>query len=160
MCQNNCSGVTVFKGTDGVGISNIVDNGDGSVTFYYTDGNTFTTTNTFARPYKSYVALLTQTGTNNPTAVVLENTLGVTPIWTRDAVGKYYTNLGAVAFPANQGVCFIGGSGNLGLADTDVRINSLFGTSGIYGGYILSTSLGALADGVLTNASVEIRVYN
>lgn len=43
MCQNNCSGVTVFKGTDGVGISNIVDNGDGTFTFYYTDGNTFTT---------------------------------------------------------------------------------------------------------------------
>ena len=41
-----------------------------------------------ARPYKSYVALLTQVGTNPPTANVLENTLG-NIVWTRVGVGTY-----------------------------------------------------------------------
>ena len=39
--------------------------------------------------YRSYTALLTQTGTNAPVANVLENTLGGEVVWTRDAVGSY-----------------------------------------------------------------------
>ncbi len=35
------------------------------------------------RPYKVYTATLTQTGTNVPVAVVLENTLGGTVVWSR-----------------------------------------------------------------------------
>ena len=41
------------------------------------------------RPYKVYSALLTQTGTSNPTATVLENTLGQTITWSYNGVGAY-----------------------------------------------------------------------
>jgi len=43
MCTDNCGGVTVFKGENGVGIVSTVDNNDGTFTITYTDGTTFTT---------------------------------------------------------------------------------------------------------------------
>ena len=39
-------------------------------------------------PYRVYTALLTQTGTDAPVAIVLENTLG-NVVWTRDNLGIY-----------------------------------------------------------------------
>lgn len=38
---------------------------------------------------KSYVAILTQTGTSNPTVTVLHNSIGEDIIWTRANVGVY-----------------------------------------------------------------------
>jgi len=49
-----------------------------------------------AVPYKIYKALLTQTGTNAPTAVVLENTLGGTPVWSYSSTGYYILTLSGV----------------------------------------------------------------
>jgi len=43
--------------------------------------------------YKVYVALLTQTGTDAPVANILMNTLGQTPIWSYDDVGRYILTL-------------------------------------------------------------------
>lgn len=45
-----------------------------------------------ALPYKVYTALLRQEVTDNPTAYVLENTLGFTPVWVRNAAGDYSAN--------------------------------------------------------------------
>lgn len=39
--------------------------------------------------YKSYIALLTQTSTNAPTATVLQNTLGEVPTFTFDGNGTF-----------------------------------------------------------------------
>jgi len=96
-----------------------------------------------ARPYKSYVALLSQSGTAAPTAVVLENTLGGTVVWTRQNVGEYIATL-LGAFTLNKTVCFTGqavpgtqyqgyriGAGQLELDQrdfTDAAIDSMFGT--------------------------------
>jgi hypothetical protein len=44
------------------------------------------------RPYKIYVALLTQGGSAAPIAVELENTFDDAPIWTREDVGVYRCN--------------------------------------------------------------------
>jgi hypothetical protein len=52
-------------------------------------------------PYKSYSALVTQTGTDNPVATVLSNDLGGTVVWTRDSVGNYSATL-AGAFTENK----------------------------------------------------------
>lgn len=41
------------------------------------------------RPYKVYVANITQSGTDDPVAIVLENTLGVVPTWARFGLGRY-----------------------------------------------------------------------
>jgi hypothetical protein len=53
------------------------------------------------RPYKVYVALLTQAGTDAPVATVLENTLGGTVVWTRSDAGVYIGTL-ASAFTENK----------------------------------------------------------
>jgi len=39
--------------------------------------------------YKVYTALLTQTGTDAPTAIILQNTLGGIPTFTYETVGDY-----------------------------------------------------------------------
>jgi hypothetical protein len=51
-----------------------------------------------ARPYKVYSALLSQTGTSAPTAVILENTLGGTPVFSYVGEGEYRMTLSG-AFP-------------------------------------------------------------
>jgi hypothetical protein len=59
------------------------------------------------RPYRVYSALLTQTGTNAPVATVLENTLGFTPVWSRNSQGDYrITEMNG--FPINKTQCFYG----------------------------------------------------
>ena len=50
--------------------------------------------------YKKYVATISQTGTNDPTVTVLENTIGDI-VWTRAAIGEYEGTLTS-AFPANK----------------------------------------------------------
>ena len=46
----NCSDVTVLTGEPGNGIQTVVDNGDGTFTFFFTDGSTFTTPNFSGTP--------------------------------------------------------------------------------------------------------------
>ncbi len=72
----NLSGATV---SSGVGVANIVVSGGGS-------------------NVKVFRALLNQSGSNAPTAVVIENTLGGVPVWSRDSSGEYLLTL-AGAFP-------------------------------------------------------------
>jgi microcystin-dependent protein len=45
MCSNNCCEITLLKGKDGKGIIATINNGDGTYTFTYSDGTTFTTGN-------------------------------------------------------------------------------------------------------------------
>jgi hypothetical protein len=52
----------------------------------------------FDAPYKKYVALISQSGTNAPVPTILENTLGVVPVWSYGAVGEYYLDYNN-AFP-------------------------------------------------------------
>ena len=54
---------------------------------------------------KVYKALLTQTGTSAPVAIVLENTLGGEVVWSYDNIGSYIGTLSG-AFPENK--CSIG----------------------------------------------------
>ena len=51
--------------------------------------------------YKVYTALLTQSGETAPTAIVLENTLGFVPAYSRDAAGKYFITYTS-GFPINK----------------------------------------------------------
>lgn len=106
--------------------------------------------------YKSYVCLLNQSGTNPPTAVVLENSLGV-PIspspWTRQQAGIYNLNApGIVAtFPVNKTIVFL----NNGLSptiSTNIRWDRV---SNDEVEIVVSTG-----DQYLVNASFEVRVYD
>jgi len=97
--------------------------------------------------YKKYVALLSQSGTNAPTATVLENTLGGTIVWTRNSTGLYTGTLAGV-FTANK---------------TWTSITST-ATGTVTGAVSTSVDTVAVAtsslDSALTNSAIEIRVYN
>lgn len=97
--------------------------------------------------YKSYVALLSEENGDDPTAFILENSLGDIE-WYWDATGVYIGYLPG-AFPANK---------------TFVRINLSDNTSVIVNAYRFNNDnikvLTGGADDILNNNAFEIRVYN
>jgi hypothetical protein len=133
--------------------TSFIKSGGTSSQFLMADGSISTGT----AAYKVYTALLTQTGTNAPTATVLENTLGGTVVWTRSGVGAYIGTL-SNAFTSEKTAVFC-------TKDT----GSPTGTGGVMmRGYSSSTSNVLITvvtssggiDGQIANSSVEIRVYN
>ena len=103
--------------------------------------------------YKVYTALLSQTGTNAPTAIVLENTLG-TISFSYNGVGDYAINSSAL-FTADKTVLFIQGS-------NDGDINSAIISDKLYHNTssIINCITSGSANGTLNKTSIEIRVYN
>lgn len=110
-----------------------------------------------ARPYKVYTAILTQIGNAAPSAVVLENTLGGTVVWSRTGTGVYTATLNG-AFPLGKTTVMpffgtINGGVNLSQTISGVRLDN--NSVGI------RTSAGStLTDVLLLDATIEIRVYN
>lgn len=103
-------------------------------------------------PYSKYVANIFQSGTSDPSATVLENTIGDI-VWTRVATGVYRGTLSG-AFPtADRTYIMLNGTTNPGLATAywyntnEIRIVTQ------------DTSLSALADDLLQYATIEIRTY-
>lgn len=109
------------------------------------------------RPYKVYTALLTQTETNPPTAIVLENTIGDI-VWTRDDIGIYRGTL-INAFILNKTSIFhsLNNDGNLDFSMQSYIDNqdSIIVITG-------NTNMGStLSDDILyIQSPIEIRVYN
>ena len=106
---------------------------------------------------KVYRALVSQTGTNAPTSIVLENTLGITPVWSYDGVSQYSLTA-AGTFTADKTFIITGlGENNSGggptLVDRDIStqpdaINFQF-----------LDKDGAQSNNILYRVSLEIRVY-
>lgn len=100
-----------------------------------------------------YTALLTQTGTSNPTAQILYNSLG-TITWTRDATGVYKGTLSG-AFDTNKTAITIGqnNTGKTGIAYAnlvnlgEVGINTIDLTP-------------ANTDELLKDTVIDIKIYN
>lgn len=106
---------------------------------------------------KTYRALLTQAGTAAPTAVVLQNELSATIVWTRTGVGVYIGTL-AAAFTASKTLVRAAMSNNAaGAAVTQgysfVRTSADVVTLTTFDG------VSAVADALLTSVPVEILVY-
>jgi hypothetical protein len=107
-----------------------------------------------AAGYLSYVALLSQTGTDAPVATVLVNTLGGTVVWTRDSAGFYIATLSG-AFPLAKTYLLInqGATSNLNTiynSEDGEPSNSI---------YLETAVAGTPTDGQLYYITVEIRVY-
>lgn len=110
-----------------------------------------------SRSYKTYTALLTQSGSSAPTATVLENTIG-NIVWARTSDGVYSGTLTG-AFVSGKTVLFIQDNVSLStivISRRDVWIERTSANEVAL--YTLSES--ALVDSVLNNTSIEIRVYN
>jgi hypothetical protein len=95
--------------------------------------------------YKKYVAQLSQSGSDDPTAVVLENTLGFTPDWKRNSAGLYGFDWDG-DFVATK--CFI-------IVQNTIDKPLRFSYSTNYDVDLLTTG-----DGYFTDASFELRYYN
>lgn len=111
------------------------------------------------RPYKVYVALLTQSGTNAPVATVLENTLGGTVVWSYEGNGQYEGTL-ASAFTSNKTTTIInqGQDATSGQLFNITRTNSdvVSVTTGVFN---LASDTIAYTNAQLSSTFVEIRVY-
>lgn len=112
-----------------------------------------------ARPYKVYSALLTQSGTDAPVAIVLENTLGDTVVWSRNDVGYYVATISGNKFTQNK--TFVK---SREVSDQDNEVNAstnltylIADQSSIVFTPLLIPSANYI-DG-LWNAPIEIRVY-
>lgn len=109
--------------------------------------------------YKKYVALLSQTGQDDPVATVLENTLGGVPVWTRYSMGQYLCTL-PDAFPKLKTFCSVTRGydwGNLG----NIYFGHAVGDDFLYMYFLdYSGSSNDIMNGPSGNdLYVEIRVY-
>jgi hypothetical protein len=111
-------------------------------------------------PYKIYVATLTQSSTSAPTATVLENTLGGTVVWTRTGTGDYLATLSS-AFTANKTIILTGPANDISGPFPATGYRASTSTVVIKSFQPSSISIGQfdLSDGLLTEYSIEIRVY-
>jgi hypothetical protein len=103
------------------------------------------------RPYKVYSALISQTSTNAPVAIVLENTIGF--------IGFNYLTVGNYSIISN---------GDFTLDKTAIFANNVIVNNGetvacAYGSTLFcqvnTRLLGVSTDGILNKTFVEIRVY-
>lgn len=119
------------------------------------------------KPYKSYVALLNQTGTDAPVATVFENTLGVTPVWSYEGVGYYEITSVEGTFPEGNtvilGLTPYSGLNNNTTAYIAMGSNYDDGASLYMEAGSISTDLTTFtkteANGIVFNTPIEIRVY-
>ncbi|OUL63702.1 BspA family leucine-rich repeat surface protein [Flavobacterium sp. AJR] len=105
------------------------------------------------RPYRVYTALLTQSGTSAPVATVLENTLGGTVVWSRNAVGQYSATLAGA---------FINDKTTVLLTDSFLTTKYLRGSrqdNNVVRVYSTAMTTGTLSDAI-EPATIEIRVYS
>lgn len=102
------------------------------------------------RPFKVYVARVTQTGTTAPATTLMENQLSAVPVFARTGTGVYTITLTG-AFPTAKTVVFVSNNaaGRVSVAYTSANVITI------------STfdAAAAAADAILSSASLEIRVY-
>ncbi len=109
------------------------------------------------KTYKVYSALLTQSSTNAPVSVVLENTLGTINI-SYDSTGYYYFTSNGL-FTQDKTFTIMSSGGNTSsLQRVAVAVWEDSSNISIQTGTVGSPV--TASDGMLTNTSFEIRVYN
>jgi hypothetical protein len=103
--------------------------------------------------YTKYVALITQSGTNDPTVIELENSIGPI-VWTRTAVGNYEGTL-AGAFTLNKTYSTLSQVATNSIALVYAKnVNTiLIQTTNLH------SPIAAHHDSHLSNNTIEIRVY-
>jgi hypothetical protein len=99
----------------------------------------------------SYIANLTQTGTDDPTALELANTIG-SVIWTRNAQGEYE---GKITPPVDPLTTYV----MINQVEHDYQAAAYINTSGNIFVVTCRNSGHAHDDGKLTNTTIEIRTY-
>ena len=109
---------------------------------------------------KFYKALITQSGTDAPTATVIQNDFNGDLTWSYDFAGQYILNCTGTQFTTNKTVCYrIGGGGAINPANL-TTINSYplsFGNNTI----VVNTVVGgAFANDILNGHCIIVEVVN
>jgi len=108
---------------------------------------------------KKYTALISQSGTSAPTVTVLENTLGGTVVWTRSGAGAFTGTLSG-AFTSNKTVMWISNTaGAIASFPAYIAGNTTGSVNSVTFGTYIGSNPPVSTDGLITNASIEIRVY-
>lgn len=109
-------------------------------------------------PYpRVYVAKLTQSGSQAPTASVIANTLGFTPNWVRQTTGTYYFDtVNITASSPSKITPFISPNSGSNILSSFEVSSSIAGYRVILTSRNLST---AVNDGQLINTPIEIILY-
>lgn len=107
-------------------------------------------------PYKSYIKVLNQTGTNAPTVSGGYSQLTGTLTYTRTGLGAYKITNSVAEFTANNTFVFL----QMGTAaiNTSILVNIISTTE--IGIYTYDDALSVSADGLFTNAFLEIKIIN
>lgn len=147
--------ISFFNTTDpGVGIVSVTGKVQGSApptvgidltNKTYVDG--------LVRPYKVYTAMISQVSTSAPTVTVMENTIGAI-VWTRSGVGTYLGTL-VGAFTASKTLPIVSNNANI-----NNNIKELLTRASSDVVQLQTYSNTVLADGTISNMTIEIRVYN
>lgn len=104
------------------------------------------------KPYKTYVALLNQSGANPPVPIILENTIG-NIVWTKIADGEYEGKLPDGFVVGKTTIICPSNSGPGQTIINDVPDNSTISI-------VTADTTNAYVDNLLNNTPIEIRVYN
>ena len=107
-----------------------------------------------ALPYKSYVALLSQIGTDDPTATILYTDLGVNISYRYETVGIYKIEADAPYFSINKTICFYTAYDRKEDASYVIPVHFQWWNEALIKIYTEGQ------DDKLRNTSIEIRVYN
>jgi hypothetical protein len=114
-----------------------------------------------ASAYKSYQAVVTQTGTSAPSASVYMNQLGTTLTWARTSAGLYTLTAGSAVFTSNKTVIFLSNP-ITGLVSYLVvpTSTSVITVSTLLLSVIATVLTAVNTDALMTNLGIEVRVYN
>tara|TARA_R100000951_G_scaffold113679_1_gene116192 strand:+ start:1165 stop:1629 length:465 start_codon:yes stop_codon:yes gene_type:complete len=122
----------------------------GNPTRNFTVGSIVDLANSASLGYTSYVALISQTGTNDPIVTQLANTTNKTFTFTRVSGGSYRITASDSLFTSGKTIVFLNG----GAAENNHDVAWLRVSNTIIN---LETHN---SDGKFTNGSLEIRIYN
>ena len=131
----------------------LVNTDDSPITNNFTISSVAAFANSYSLGYTVYTALITQSGTAAPTAVVLQNTTGGTITWTRVSVGSYKAAISGVTFVENKTAILLGNT-NVAMSIAALRKTT---TDVTFDQAINSSN--ANADGV-SDVTIEIRIYS
>jgi hypothetical protein len=143
-------GLVKQSGRGTIRVDNITSNKTVTLQFPDKPSGTYTIATTSDATYKVYSALLTQTGVNAPTAIVLENTLGGAVTFTYVSPGVYTINSSSLFTVDKTSVI----AGNLGLYVTGYSVTNTTTTINLF-----TSSPSGYQDEGLIKTFLEIRVY-
>jgi len=120
----------------------------------FTIGSIASVVNQVNLGYTTYVATITQAGTDAPVANEIQNTTGGTIAWTYSTPGRYVATIENATFTANKTAVFLSSASN-----NDRFIKTGVVTTTTVDIYNIRSVTGLVAEGISANTAIEIRIY-